>query len=74
MAYFWDVFDDWNDTDKDNGIDTVQYPLTLLLNWRPAPYASFPDFYADFTSIGAWGAYQPTTDALRTVNNVDWAP
>lgn len=70
-AFFWDVFDSANDPTFDQNADTVAYPLGLLFNWPSRDYSSFADFYVDFKTRGVWGASEPVTATLRTVNRVD---
>ena len=70
-AFFWDVFDYANDPTYDQNADTVAYSLGLLFNWAGRDYTSFDDFYTDFRNRGAWGASEPVTANLRTVNRVN---
>lgn len=70
-AFFWDVFDGANDSTFDQNADTVSYGLNLLSNWPSRDYNSFADFYDDFRTRGVWGASEPVTATLRTVNRVD---
>jgi hypothetical protein len=68
-AFFWDIFDSTNSASWDLGVDTIEYPLSLLANWRSGScYGSFDDFYQNFASRSLWTI--GGTDTLRTVNHV----
>lgn len=68
MAFFWDLFDNRNDANTDQGLDAVVFALSLLKSWNN--YASFPSFYNDFTTRGLWAGQAAGVASLRSVNRL----